>query len=524
MYEALVRLYSASFGSPPRSILEVAGDGSNRSYYRLIGDDLRTAIGAVGPDHEENHTFISYTNAFRRTGLPVPEIYGVDEEVGVWLESDLGDTTLFNALVEARKTDPSPFPSSMLPIYRRVLEILPRFQVEGGRVIDYSVAYPRDAFDRQSILWDLNYFKYHFLKLAHVPFNEQRLENDFGTLADFLLQADTDHFLYRDFQSRNIMLVDDDPYFIDYQGGRRGAPQYDVASLLYDAKAAIPDEVRDDLLEHYLDALAGWIEFDRDEFVQLYRGYVLVRIMQAMGAYGYRGFFERKTRFLQSVPYAARNIRRILETGLPVAVPELESVLRRIVESWAHRGEDAEPGPGLLVRVNSFSFKRGYPDDEGGHGGGFVFDCRAIPNPGRHLEYRTLCGRDAGVVEYIERCSEAHSFWNHVRSLADAQIEEYLRRGFTSLSIGFGCTGGQHRSVYFAERLAAHIRHEYPQVNVRLAHREETRWPKESPVAATDEGDPALAPADGAGHAGRASAADGRTSRRESRSAPARRG
>jgi hypothetical protein len=214
--------------------------------------------------------------------------------------------------------------------------------------------------------------------------------------------------------------------------------------------------------------------------VQLYRGYVLVRIMQAMGAYGYRGFFERKARFLQSVPYAARNLRRILENGLPVAVPELEAVLHRIVEEWAHRGEDAEPGPGLTVRVNSFSFKRGYPDDEGGHGGGFIFDCRAIPNPGRHLEYRTLCGRDAGVVEYIERCPEAHQFWTSVRSLADAQIEEYLRRGF-------GCTGGQHRSVYFAERLAAHIRHEFPQVNIRLSHREESVWPKESPAGATAE-------------------------------------
>ncbi|MBR9989272.1 MAG: phosphotransferase [Gemmatimonadetes bacterium] len=481
MYEALVRLYSARFGRPPRSILEIAGDGSNRSYYRLIGDDLRTAVGAVGPDHEENRAFLSYTDAFRAAGLPVPEIYGQDEAVGVWIEEDLGDTTLFNALVEARKNEPgSQFPASMLPIYRRVVEILPRFQVEGGRVIDYSVAYPREAFDRQSILWDLNYFKYHFLKLAHVPFNEQRLENDFSALADYLLRADTSHFLYRDFQSRNIMMVDDEPYFIDYQGGRRGAPQYDIASLLYDAKADIPHQIRDELLNHYLDALGRHLEFDRDEFVKLYRGYVLVRIMQAMGAYGYRGFFERKPRFLQSVPFAARNIRRLLASGMPIDVPELQSVLERIVESWAHKGEDADALPGLTVRVNSFSFKRGYPDDEGGHGGGYVFDCRSLPNPGRHVEYRTLCGRDAGVVEYIERCSESHSYWNHVRSLVDSQIEEYVRRGFTSLTISFGCTGGQHRSVYFAERLGAHIRHSHPEVNVRLSHREEDRWPRDT--------------------------------------------
>jgi aminoglycoside/choline kinase family phosphotransferase len=482
MYESLVRLYSAHFGRQPRSILEIAGDGSNRSYYRLIGEDLRTAVGAVGPDHEENRAFISFTRSFHAAGLPVPELYGVDEPVGVWLEEDLGDTTLFNAMVEARKLEPgAAFPSSMMPLYKRVVEVLPRFQVEGGRVVDYGDAYPRAAFDLQSILWDLNYFKYHFLKLAHVPFNEQRLEDDFEKLAAFLLRADTSHFLYRDFQSRNIMMVDDEPHFIDYQGGRRGAPQYDIASLLYDAKAALPDDVRDELLHHYLDSLTGWTQFDRDEFIQLYRGYVLVRIMQAMGAYGYRGFFERKARFLQSVPYAARNLRRIVSNGLPVALPELEAVFHRIIDSWAHKGGDYSPQPGLTVRVLSFSFRGGYPEDESGHGGGFVFDCRALPNPGRHLEYRSMCGRDAGVVEYIERYSEAHQFWNSVRSLADAQVEEYLRRGFTSLSISFGCTGGQHRSVYFAERLAAHIRHDYPQVNITLEHREESRWPPPEP-------------------------------------------
>jgi aminoglycoside/choline kinase family phosphotransferase len=485
MYEALVRLYSAHHGRAPRSILEIAGDGSSRSYYRLVGDDLRTAIGAIGPDREENRAFLSFTRAFRKAKLPVPELYGVDETAGVWLEEDLGDTTLFNALVEARKHEPgSPFPTAMLPAYKRVVEVLPRFQVEGGRAVDYSVAYPRGAFDLQSILWDLNYFKYHFLKLAHVPFNEQRLENDFLALARYLLHADTSHFLYRDFQSRNIMMVEGEPYFIDYQGGRRGAPQYDIASLLYDAKAAIPDAMRAEILDHYLGALSNYLKFDRAEFIELYRGYVLVRIMQAMGAYGYRGFFERKPRFLQSVPYAARNIRALLESGLPVALPELESVFQRIVQEWAHRGEAAEPRPGLNVHIVSFSFRNGYPEDETGHGGGFVFDCRALPNPGRHLEYRTMCGRDAGVLEYIERRAESHFFWNHVRSLVDAQVEEYLRRGFSSLSISFGCTGGQHRSVYFAERLASHIRHEFPQVNVQLTHREEATWPREEPAPA----------------------------------------
>lgn len=477
MHDSLVRLFITHFGRAPRSVLEIAGDGSNRVYFRMIGPEMETAIGAYGPDADENRTFILFTRSFREAGIPVPELYGVDEENNVWLLEDLGDTTLFTALVEARKADPTPFPDTMLPVYRRVVEQLPVIQTRGATVIDFSAAYPRAAFDRQSILWDLNYFKYHFLKLAKIPFNEARLEADFECLADFLLQADTSLFLYRDFQSRNILLDDDgNPHFIDYQGGRRGAPQYDIASLLYDAKAAIPDVIRDVLLEHYLDALEQYTKVDRPRFVELYRGYVLVRIMQAMGAYGYRGFFERKARFLQSVPFAAQNIARLLDRGLPVDVPELAAVFRRIVREWG-AGETPAPSSGLTIQVSSFSFRHGYPQDAGGHGGGHVFDCRSLPNPGRHLEYSDQCGRDAAVVEYLERAPEAHEFWRSVRSITDSHVEEYLRRGFNSLSVSFGCTGGQHRSVYFAERLAAHLKHEYPQVTVRIDHREEKHWP-----------------------------------------------
>jgi aminoglycoside/choline kinase family phosphotransferase len=480
MHDSLVRLFVDHYGRAPRSVLEIAGDGSNRVYFRLIGPDLETAIGAFGPDADENRTFLAYTRAFHDAGIAVPALYGADEENRVWLLEDLGDTTLFSALVEARRLDPSPFPVAMLPVYERVVRELPRIQTLGARVIDFNLAYPRAAFDRQSILWDLNYFKYHFLKLAQIPFNEARLEADFEVLADFLLQADTSLFLYRDFQSRNILLDDAGaPHFIDYQGGRRGAPQYDIASLLYDAKAAIPDETRDVLLEHYLDALEQYTHVDRARFRDLYRGYVLVRIMQAMGAYGYRGFFERKARFLQSVPFAAHNIAALLERGLPVDVPELSAVFRRIVRDWA--APAAPPaGSGLTIHVGSFSYKRGYPQDAGGHGGGHVFDCRALPNPGRHLEYCDQSGRDAAVVDYLERAPESHEFWRSVKSIVDNHVEEYLRRGFNSLSVSFGCTGGQHRSVYFAERLAAHLRHEYPQVTVALNHREEKHWPVRS--------------------------------------------
>jgi aminoglycoside/choline kinase family phosphotransferase len=484
------RLFKQKFGKPPASILPLEGDGSARKMYRLVGEEMETAIGVVGPDREENRAFLGYTRDFRSIGLPVPELYGVDEKAGVYIEEDLGETTLFDAVTMARREDPTAeFPASMVPVYHRVVEILPRFQVEGGRKVDYSVAYPRAAFDRQSILWDLNYFKYHFLKLAHVPFNEARLEKDFRRFATFLLAADTRHFLYRDFQSRNVMLPGGNPVFIDYQGGRRGALQYDIASLLYDPKAAIPEALREELLDHYLDALAQYLpRVDRDRFRQHFRGYVLVRIMQAMGAYGYRGFFERKPRFLQSVPQAIRNVERILETGfVPIELPELRGVFERICASTSLRKAKPKALPGLTVQLGSFSYKHGYPDDQGGHGGGYVFDCRAIHNPGRYAEYVDLCGCDDPVVEFLARMPEVDEFWEHVTGLVDHQVGVYLTRGFTSLSVWFGCTGGQHRSVYFANRLADHLRQSFPSINVALTHREEARWPARAPAPAGAE-------------------------------------
>lgn len=479
MEQTFRRLFRQHFGKEPVSLLQLEGDGSSRKMFRLVGEAYETAVGVFGPDADENRAFLGYTRAFRSIGLPVPQLYGVDEDAGIYLEEDLGDTTLFDALAAARRADPeADFPAAMLPVYRRVVETLPRFQVEGGRVVDYALAYPRAAFDRQSILWDLNYFKYHFLKLAHVPFNEDRLEADFHRLADWLLEADTGHFLYRDFQSRNVMLRDGEPWFIDYQGGRRGALQYDVASLLYDPKAALPEPVRDALLEHYLAALETHLPVDRDAFRQHFRGYVFVRIMQAMGAYGYRGFYERKPRFLQSVPPAIRNVERLLETGfLPVRLPELRGVFERIVGSKALRRTPPKAAPGLTVYVGSFSYKGGYPEDQTGHGGGYVFDCRAIHNPGRYAEYQTLCGQDGGVADFLENQPETELFWDSVRGLVEHQVGVYLTRGFQALTVWFGCTGGQHRSVYFAERTAAHLRRHFPAVHVVVTHREEARWP-----------------------------------------------
>ena len=486
MQERLIALYRHRFGSEPSRVVRMRPDGSSRVYFRLASDDGQSAIGVYGPDADENRAFFSFSRALKSVDLPVPELYAVDPEVGIYLVEDLGTTTLFDALSGAREERGGAFPEEILPTYRRVVQVLPRFQVEGGRAVDYRDAYPRAAFDRQSILWDLNYFKYHFLKLAQIPFREDRLEEDFARLTAFLLRADTRHFLYRDFQSRNIMLRGGEPWFVDYQGGRQGALQYDIASLLYDAKAAIPEDVRAMLLGEYMDALEGHLSFDRELFRQHYDGYVLVRIMQAMGAYGYRGFFERKPHFLHSVPHAIRNIERLMEENrIPVELPELMTVFDRICDSRKLRREPEEKLPGLTVRIGSFSYRRGLPDDESGHGGGFVFDCRAIPNPGRQEQYVELCGLDPEVGCYIEELPEAGDFWTAARSLVDAQVDTYLKRGFTSLSVHFGCTGGQHRSVYFAERVARHLRERFPDINVAVHHREEGGWPARKAPAET---------------------------------------
>lgn len=471
MKERLIGLFEERYGRRPDVILDLAADGSQRQYFRLVWDGERTVVGAIGPDHDENRAFLAFARALRGIGLPVPEVYAEDQDAGVWLEEDLGDTTLFAALNAARVgCAEDEFPADVERLYRRVLEILPRFQLEGHRAIDYRLAYPRRAFDEQSIRWDLNYFKYHFLKLAQVPFNEQRLEDDFARLTAHLLQAGADTFLYRDFQSRNIMIRGGEPWFVDFQGGRNGAPHYDVASLLYDAKANVPPAVREVLLEHYLDALGTHVKVDRARFRAEFTSFVLVRLMQAMGAYGYRGFFERKRRFLESVPNAARNLDRLLAGGLPIALPELERVFRHIADRWAGPAPGAAPHSGLVVLIQSFSYRDGYPADTEGHGGGFVFDCRALPNPHREPALRDLTGEDPPVADFLERSAEVQEFWANVSDVVGAHVERFVERGFTSLTVSFGCTGGRHRSVYLAAKLAQHLAARYPHVGVRVGH------------------------------------------------------
>ncbi|MDE2491213.1 MAG: phosphotransferase [Elusimicrobia bacterium] len=472
MPDPLKELFRARFGAEAEAPVPVRAEGSNRRIYRLKSGKT-TAIGVLNEDVKENRAFIEFSKHFRREGIPVPEFYGEDASGTAYLEEDLGDETLFQLL--GRKRTPKGLPEEVVAAYREVVRWLPRIQIAAGATLDDRWCYPRKSFDKQSMLWDLNYFKYYFLTLGGIVFHEERLEEDFSRFADYLLAADRDYFMCRDFQSRNVMLKDGRPYFIDYQGGRRGALQYDVASLLYDAKADLPFELRDELLELYLREASKHAAVDKAEFKKFFPGFVLIRIMQAMGAYGLRGFHEKKPLFLQSIPYAIRNIERVLLTSsLPVEVPELMDVFKRLVASSALRQFGAAKLR-LRVRVQSFSYKHGLPKDPSGHGGGYVFDCRCLPNPGRRAEFTKSTGRDPDVVAYLSKEADVDRWLRSACALVDQAVEDYGRRNFTHLFVAFGCTGGQHRSVYCAERLAKHLSDQG--VGVSVVHREQKSWP-----------------------------------------------
>ena len=462
-------------GEEAKTIDLLPQSGSYREYIRMKRP-TKTAIGTYNFDLKENRAFLALSRHFFKYSLNVPEVLEEGQDKRIYLLSDLGDQTLFDFLAEKRELA-GVFPGSALEKYKMTLEALPRFQIEASKDLDYSVCYPRAAFDRQSMMWDLSYFKYYFLKLAKIPFDEQLLENDYVLFTEYLLTADSNYFLYRDFQSRNVMIFNDKPYFIDYQGGRRGALQYDVASLLYDSKANIPGDIKGILLDHYLKTLENHIHFDRKEFIQYYQGFVLIRMMQAMGAYGFRGFYERKTQFLKSIPYALKQLAALLpKLDLPVKLPHLQGVLRHLIESEELKKYTREFNvvTPLNVSVTSFSYKKGIPQNETGDGGGFVFDCRCLHNPGRYEQYKDLTGKDLEVADFLKQGGEADDFLHEVFQLVEQAVEKYLNREFKNLQVSFGCTGGQHRSVYCAERLAEHLKEKYPrQVNIALNHREQ---------------------------------------------------
>ena len=450
-------------------IEKLTQSGSNRQYFRIFAD-TKTIIGVYNNDLKENNAFFYFTNFFLHKKINVPQIIAIDGTQQFYLLEDLGDETLFSFLISHRENEK--IEDTVIVHYKKVLQQLPLLQLCGKKEIDFSMCYPRFAFDKQSMQWDLNYFKYYFLKLADIPFDEQLLEDDFHRFIDFLLAANSDYFMFRDFQSRNIMLFNDEPYFIDYQGGRKGALQYDVASLLYDGKADLPPELREELLQYYLEQLNHHIDINKEEFCKYYYGFVLIRILQALGTYGFRGYYEKKTHFLLSIPFAIKNLKYVLpKLEFGSKIQTLLKVIQQITES-EFVASCTLPENKLTVTISSFSYKKGVPLDLTSNGGGFVFDCRALPNPGRFPEYKNATGKDNVVINYLENFEEINLFGNLTAKLVSQSVDNYLERNFSHLMVNFGCTGGQHRSVYFAEKMAAYLKKEYATVNVVLNHSE----------------------------------------------------
>lgn len=473
-YQLLLnKLFEDWAGEKPVKMDTLAQAGSDRRYFRIFGE-TKQAVGAYNAEFKENKAFIRFTQHFWNKGLPVPEIYAENLLNGVYLLEDLGDTALFDLLPRAGEV----WSDELVMLYKKSVAKLAELQILGGEGLDYSVCYPRAAFDKQSMMWDLNYFKHYFLKLAKIPHDEQALEDDFQRFADYLLLADCQYFLFRDFQSRNIMIKNGEPYFIDYQGGRKGALQYDIASLLYQAKGSVPPSVKEAVFQHYMDKVASLTDIEPHAFTEQYYGYVLIRCLQALGAYGFRGLYERREHFISSIPFAIEQMKQILAfINLPIALPELFRCLELIVESEQFAGFDKKKyaDSPLRVRVTSFSYKKtGYPQDATDNGGGFVFDCRFVENPGRYEPYKKLTGRDKEVIDFLKTNTQMDNYLQNVYNIVDKAVENYLERGFEHLAVNFGCTGGQHRSVYAADALAKRLQDKYG-VSVELTHIEQEK-------------------------------------------------
>lgn len=465
MIQTLETLYSQFTGHAPESVEALPGAGSNRSYYRLKGTP--TLIGVCGTSREENEAFIYLSRHFQAQHLPVPAVHAVSNDGLCYLQDDLGTDSLFQLIAHGRET--GEFDSTEKELLKKVIRLLPRIQFEGAQGLDFGKCYPAVEFNHRSILWDLNYFKYCFLKATGMDFQEDRLEDDFQKMADVLLRSSSATFMYRDFQSRNVMIKDGEPWLIDFQGGRKGPVYYDVASFLWQAKANYPDSLRQELLKEYIDALRKYQPVDEAYFYAQLRHFVLFRTMQVLGAYGFRGYFEKKPHFIQSVPFAIENLRQLLQEPYP-EYPYLCRILRELTE--LKQFTDDLQKRRLVVKVTSFAYKKGIPEDSTGNGGGFVFDCRAVNNPGKYERYKPFTGLDEPVIRFLEDDGEIAVFLEHAYALVDASVKRYMERGFTNLSVCFGCTGGQHRSVYSAQHLAEHLHKKFG-VQVNLIHREQ---------------------------------------------------
>lgn len=467
IHKILIRLFENYCGEKLISFTQLPESGSSRKYFRLISKS-QSIIGVYNPDKRENAAFIYITKHFHKHKLNIPKIFKTDLENGFYLLEDLGDITLFSLLNKDRNSNSSSL--DMEIYYRRVIDQLLKFQIIGNKGLNYKYCYPRAAFDKQSIKWDLNYFKYYFAKLLNIQFDEQKLENDFNILTNYLLKSDSNYFMYRDFNSRNIMIRDNELYFIDYQGGRKGPLQYDIASLLYDSKANLSSSLRKKLLAYYIDTLSNLKKINRNNFNKYYYPIVLIRMLQMFGAYGYRGYYEGKVHFLKSIPYAVKNLESILPK-IELKIPELKAILKKIISSELNKQfniENSIPNK-LTVRINSFSYRDKIPPDYTGNGGGFVFDCRAIPNPGRLEKYKQLTGKNKAVKDFLDSQPEAQKFLKESFDIVEQSIINYIGNKWTDLMVNYGCTGGQHRSVYCAEKLSEYLRKKYDIV-VKLTH------------------------------------------------------
>jgi len=477
MINTISELYKEWKGEEHKQLDVLPQSGSERRYFRLF-DAEDSVIGTYGANIKENETFIYFSNHFRKKDLPVANVLAVNDTVTAYLQEDFGDRSLLKILEEKKFADEVYF------LFKKSLEALAELHVRGDEGLNYNLCLTNTEFGKQAIMADLLYFKYYFLDALRRPYDKQKLIDDFEALSTYLTRTEYKYFMFRDFQSRNIFVKDDNSiHFIDYQGGMKGAPQYDVASMLWQARANLPDEWKENLLVDYMNAFENIIgsSLERNIFRSQYNGYVLIRLLQVLGAYGFRGLFERKAQFLTSIPLALRNLKWFFENqSFGIAVPEFAKVLSicvsdEVVEHFTPlQANEQTP---LLVRICSFSYRKGIPQDDSGNGGGFVFDCRGILNPGRIQEFKTMHGRDKSVKDYLEQQTRMNEFLNSVFDLVDITVEDYIGRGFESLMVSFGCTGGQHRSVYAADALARHLRNKF-KVNIELKHcvQDEKKW------------------------------------------------
>ncbi|MEO8109291.1 MAG: RNase adapter RapZ [Ginsengibacter sp.] len=470
--DEIKNLFKDYSDSEIKSVDKLPQSGSDRIYFR-IHTGTGSYIATFNQNVKENRTFFNFSRHFKQSGNPVPGIYKINGDSTVYIQQDFGDESLLNKLEAHGLTD------YVYGLFQQSLKKLAILQVSGDKNLDYNWCITSKEFGKQAIISDLLYFKYYFLDPLKIAYDKEKLIDDFEALSNYLTHVQHKYFMFRDFQSRNIFIQNEEVHFIDYQGGMHGALQYDVASLLWQAKANLPDDWKNSLLEYYMDCVGEILneEIDRVSFISQYNGYVLIRLLQVLGAYGFRGLFERKAHFLISIPLALNNLKWFLENkSTGIALPEFERVLQIIIQDEIiekFRPIQANSSTPLIVMINSFSFlKSGYPKDESAHGGGFVFDCRGLLNPGRFEEYKSINGRNKGVMDFIEQQTRMPEFLNSVYNIVDIAVEDYIKRGFSSLMISFGCTGGQHRSVYAADALVRHLRNKF-RVEIILNHIEQ---------------------------------------------------